>query len=95
MIKLLMGDCKDQLNNVADHSVDMVFTSPPYADRRKNCYEGVTADEYVDWFLPIAEEIKRILKPTGSFFLNLKAHTNKGIKVLLILPILSTPLRLA
>lgn len=85
MIKLLMGDCKDQLSNVADQSVDLVFTSPPYADRRKNCYESITADEYVDWFLPIAEQIKRVLKPTGSFFLNLKAHTDKGERDLYVM----------
>ena len=85
MIKLLIGDCSKQLKSINDETVDMVFTSPPYADRRKNCYEGATADEYIDWFLPIAKEIKRILKPTGSFFLNLKAHTSDGERDLYVM----------
>ena len=62
----------------------MVFISPPYADRRKNTYGGIPEDKYIEWFNPIAIEIKRVLKPTGSFFLNIKPHTNKGERVLYV-----------
>ncbi|MBC8438103.1 MAG: site-specific DNA-methyltransferase [Deltaproteobacteria bacterium] len=78
MIKLIQGDCFEKIKDIPNESVDLIFTSPPYADRRKKCYEGKSADEYVDWFRPLGIEIKRILKPTGSFFLNIKPHTNKG-----------------
>ncbi len=54
------------------------MTSPPYAERRKHTYGGVPPDRYVDWFLPIAHEIKRVLKPTGSFILNIKEPALNG-----------------
>lgn len=47
-------------------------------------YESVHEDEYVEWFLPIAHELKRVLKPTGSFFLNIKPHTHKGERSLYV-----------
>lgn len=54
--------------------IDMVFTSPPYADQIKDYGEitkKIKPAEYVDWFLPRAREIYRVLKPTGSFVLNI------------------------
>lgn len=83
-ITLIQGDCRELLKNIFDNSIDMVFTSPPYADRRKNVYGGIPESQYVDWFKPIAAELKRVLKPTGSFFLNIKPHTNKGERSLYV-----------
>jgi len=66
------GDCLDVLPTLADESVDLIITSPPYADSRKNSYGGIHPDKYVEWFMPIAAELKRVLKPEGSFVLNIK-----------------------
>jgi len=68
----LLGDCEEMLKNVPDDSVDLIFTSPPYADQRKNTYGGIHPDNYVEWFLPKAEQMFRVLKPTGTFVLNIK-----------------------
>lgn len=76
--KLLRGDALYELGNIADESVDLIFTSPPYAERRKTSYGGVHADQYVDWFLPIADELRRVLRPSGSFVLNIKEHAAGG-----------------
>lgn len=84
MNKILLGDCRDVLASLPDESVDLAFTSPPYAERRKKTYGGVHEDEYADWFLPISLEIKRVLKSSGSFFLNLKPHTKKGERSLYV-----------
>jgi DNA modification methylase len=70
--QILCGDCLDILPNLPDASVDLIVTSPPYADRRKQTYGGVHPDEYVAWFLPRAAEFWRVLKPTGTFILNIK-----------------------
>ena len=67
-----------ELKKLPDNSVNLIVTSPPYADRRKNTYGGISENKYVEWFKLIAIEVKLILKPTGSFFLNIKPHTNKG-----------------
>jgi site-specific DNA-methyltransferase (adenine-specific) len=61
-----------------DKSVNLIVTSPPYADKRKNSYKGVTSNKYVEWFLPISEQFKRILKDNGSFILNIKEHPSNG-----------------
>lgn len=63
---------------LADNSVDLIVTSPPYADQRKSTYGGVSVDEYVQWFLPISKELLRVLKPTGTFILNIKEKVVDG-----------------
>lgn len=82
--KIINGDCLDVLKTFDDNSIDMFITSPPYADRRKNTYGGIPEEQYLEWFKPIAIEIKRTLKPTGSFFLNIKPHTDKGERSLYV-----------
>jgi DNA modification methylase len=69
---LLMGDCLRVLPTLPDNSIDLIVTSPPYADNRKKTYGGTAPDEYVEWFLPISSQLLRVLKPTGTFVLNIK-----------------------
>jgi site-specific DNA-methyltransferase (adenine-specific) len=71
-VDIYHGDSRDQLKLLSDNSVDIVVTSPPYADQRKNTYGGIRHEEYVQWFLPISEQLLRVLKPTGTFILNIK-----------------------
>ena len=70
--KLHLGDSREVLKSIEDNSIDLIFTSPPYADQRKNTYGGVHPNNYVKWFLPISNELLRVLKPTGTFILNIK-----------------------
>ena len=42
-------------------TIDLIVTSPPYADQRKSTYGGIKPDAYVDWFMPIADELHRVL----------------------------------
>ena len=72
------GDCLDVLQGLPADSVDLIVTSPPYADQRSSTYGGIHPDHYVDWFLPRAEQFKRVLKPTGSFVLNIKEKAVNG-----------------
>jgi len=69
---LYLEDCKEELKKVHDNSVDLIFTSPPYADQRKKTYGGIAPDKYVEWFLPVPEQLFRVLKPSGTFVLNIK-----------------------
>lgn len=71
-------DCIETMRRMAPNSVDLVVTSPPYAGKRSDQYPAPTVDGYIDWFLPIAREIRRILKPDGSFLLNIKEGAHKG-----------------
>jgi site-specific DNA-methyltransferase (adenine-specific)/site-specific DNA-methyltransferase (cytosine-N4-specific) len=76
--ELFLGDCKKELKSIPDNSVDLIVTSPPYADQRKSTYGGVHPDKYVEWFLPISGELFRVLKPTGTFILNIKEKVVEG-----------------
>ena len=72
------GDSKEQLKLLPDNSVDLIVTSPPYADQRKDTYGGIHPDKYVKWFLPISLQLLRVLKPTGTFILNIKEKVVDG-----------------
>ena len=69
---VILGNCLDVLKNMPNNSIDLIVTSPPYADQRKSTYGGISPNKYVDWFLPIAEELLRVLHPKGTFILNIK-----------------------
>lgn len=75
---LKLGDCEKELKNIPNNSVDLIFTSPPYADQRKNTYGGIHPDKYVEWFLPISKQLLRVLKSTGTFILNIKEKVVNG-----------------
>lgn len=70
--QVFLGDCKEILKSMETNSIDLIFTSPPYADSRTTTYGGIKPHHYVEWFLPISEELLRVLKPTGTFVLNIK-----------------------
>ncbi len=76
--KAFQGDALEVLRQVADDSISLVFTSPPFALRRQKAYGNVSADEYIQWFLPITEQILRILRPDGSFVMELGGAWNPG-----------------
>ena len=61
-------------------SVDLIVTSPPYADtvsygQKVNVYDP---DAYVNWLLPLFKEASRFLKDTGSFILNINDRARDG-----------------
>ncbi|MHA1336846.1 MAG: DNA-methyltransferase [Promethearchaeota archaeon] len=66
------------LKKIKDNMIDLVLTSPPYALTREKEYCNVSPDEYIKWFLPFAVEIRRILKDSGSFVLDLGGSWKKG-----------------
>ncbi|MCS7031036.1 MAG: site-specific DNA-methyltransferase [Gloeomargarita sp. SKYG116] len=72
------GDCAEILQDYPDAFFDLIITSPPYADRRQSLYGGVAPEAYVEWFLPKAEQFWRVLKPSGSFVLNIKERVENG-----------------
>ncbi len=76
--KILHGDCGEILQSLPDECIDLIFTSPPYADQRKRTYGGIKPDEYVDWFLARSEQFLRVLNPTGTFVLNIKERVANG-----------------
>lgn len=76
--RIIQGDCEEVIKEWPDNSIDLIFTSPPYADQRANTYGGIKPNDYVNWFLPKTEQLLRVLKPSGTFILNIKERVVKG-----------------
>src|SRR3989338_8562316 len=85
---IILGDSKNKLLELDDNSVDLIITSPPYADQRKNTYGGISPEKYVEWFLPISEEMLRVLKPSGTFILNIKEKVVSGERHIYVLELI-------
>jgi len=76
--EIRLGDCENVLARYSEDFFDLIVTSPPYADSRARTYGGIKPDDYVSWFLPKASEFLRVLKPTGTFILNIKEKVVGG-----------------
>jgi len=76
--RIIHGDCLSVVSTLHEECIDLIITSPPYADNRKKSYGGVPIKHYVEWFLPISDQLKRVLKPEGSFILNIKERAING-----------------
>lgn len=68
----------DLFAQLENDSVALVVTSPPFALKRKKEYGNVRPEDYVEWFQPFADEIHRVLKPDGSFVIELGGSWNPG-----------------
>jgi site-specific DNA-methyltransferase (cytosine-N4-specific) len=73
-----VGDSLAFMRGLPEDSIDLVVTSPPFALKRKKEYGNVDADAYCDWFMPFAYEVHRILRPTGSFVVDIGGTWNRG-----------------
>ena len=73
-----LGDSSEVLRYISSSSIDLIITSPPYSDQRKGSYEDIHPDKYVEWFLSKSQELLRVLKPTGTFILNIKEKVVDG-----------------
>jgi site-specific DNA-methyltransferase (adenine-specific) len=85
---VICGDCEVVLKSFPDNCIDLIVTSPPYVDRRKNTYGGVPPNKYVEWFLPKTKEFLRVLKPTGTFILNIKEKAEKGERLTYVIELI-------
>ncbi|MDA8049180.1 MAG: DNA methyltransferase [Rhodospirillales bacterium] len=76
---LKLGDCLAVMKGMRAHSIDVVVTSPPY---NLNLAYGVYEDsrdeaEYIDWLYDVSLAIKGVMKPNGSFFLNIAGSNSR------------------
>ena len=76
--RAFIADSRGFMETLATESVDLVMTSPPFALLRQKDYGNVQEHEYIAWFMPFAKEIQRVLKPKGSFVLDIGGTWNRG-----------------
>ena len=75
--------CSSKMNELSSDEVDLIFTSPPYWNKRKYCENSSLgnekdSDEYVSNLVKHLNDCKRVLSDTGSFFLNLGDTFHQG-----------------
>ncbi len=73
-----VGDCLHVLKSFPDNYFNLIVTSPPYADSRVKNYGGIKPEEYTEWFIARSKEFYRVLKPSGTFILNIKEKVVNG-----------------
>lgn len=76
---VIQGDSRNELQDFADQ-VDLIVTSPPYADARRKHYDSVHPDKFVEWFLTFHEPFFKALKPEGSLVINIKDKVIDGVR---------------
>ena len=73
-----LGDSLKFIKEIPENSINLIITSPPFALTRKKEYGNESADKYIEWFLPFANEFKRVLVENGSFVLDLGGAYLRG-----------------
>lgn len=73
-----VGDASELLTGLPPESVDLVMTSPPFGLQRQKEYGNKTENHYIDWLLQFIPEVKRALKPSGSFVIDLGGAYQSG-----------------
>jgi site-specific DNA-methyltransferase (adenine-specific) len=76
---VICGDSRKVLSDYVG-KVDLIVTSPPYADARRNHYDSIHPDKFVKWFLTFHEPFYNALKPGGSLVLNIKDKVVDGVR---------------
>ena len=85
---VIHGDCiptLTDLHHAHGEFADLIITSPPYAEQRKNAYGGIAEENYPEWMLSVIRAGMAVLKPSGSFVLNIKEHVSGGVRSLYVL----------
>ncbi|MBQ7788507.1 MAG: site-specific DNA-methyltransferase [Clostridia bacterium] len=84
--KFIVGKCEEVLTGFPDNSVDLIVTSPPYADQRVygTTEFTIVPNDYVEWFIPKAREFYRVLSNKGSFVLNINDKVVDGVQQLYV-----------
>ena len=78
--EVFLGDSREVLKGFPNSHFNLIVTSPPYADARKNHYNSISPDHYVDFMLSFHEQLWRVLADDGSFVLNVKDKAVNGVR---------------
>ena len=79
------GDISFIRKLLEDKQINLIITSPPYAEQRKKEYKSISTEQYPIWFNELSQNFLKILKDDGSFFLNIKEHCENGQRSLYVM----------
>ena len=75
---VLHGDCLDLLPTLANGSVSLCLTSPPYAEQRKQHYKSVSPEQYPAWTVRWMSLLRPKLAEDGSVLIVIRPHIHRG-----------------
>lgn len=78
---VINGNCLEVLKTIPNESIDLIVTSPPYAEQRADSYGGISEKDFPNWMMEIGKQIYRVLRPKGSFVLNIKEYVDNGRRI--------------
>ena len=87
-MQVVTGDCITHMNSMTENSIDVIITSPPYFQQRDYGSEEqigreTEVEKYIETMTTWARACHRILKNTGSLFLNIgDKYENKGLMMI-------------
>lgn len=76
MQKIICGDC---FNTLPEHPIDLVVTSPPYAQQRASQYGGIPEEDYPAWTVKWMQAVRPLLKITGSVAIVIRPHIRQHV----------------
>jgi site-specific DNA-methyltransferase (adenine-specific)/site-specific DNA-methyltransferase (cytosine-N4-specific) len=76
--QILCGDCNELIPTILEGSIQLVLTSPPYAQQRSDQYNSIPESEYPEWTVGWMEKCKKVLTPDGSIAIVIRPHIHKG-----------------
>ena len=79
-IEIICGDSRQVLKKVPDGYINLIVTSPPYADARKNHYDSISPEKFPAFFASFHDELWRVLANDGSFIINIKDKVVDGVR---------------
>ena len=77
--RVTCGDCRKLIPTLDDGAVNLVVTSPPYAEQRKGHYKGVSEEDYPAWTVEWMEPLWEKLADDGSVLIVIRPHIKKGV----------------
>ena len=84
--KCICGNSLEILDQLADNSIDLIITSPPFSLQRHKSYGEVEQNLYVDWLLQFGAIAYNKLKDSGSFVIDIGGAYQKGLPVKALYP---------
>ncbi len=76
---ILCGNSREVLASLKN-CIDLIVTSPPYADARSKHYDSISPNAFADWLASFHEILWNSLKPEGSLIINIKDKVVNGVR---------------
>jgi site-specific DNA-methyltransferase (adenine-specific) len=79
-VRIFHGDSRQEMSKLKSGSVQLIVTSPPYADARRKHYDSISPEEFPDFLASFHDQFWRVLASDGSLIINIKDKVINGVR---------------